>query len=696
MVLDDLPERALPPDGGERLRAAVEAGLGLAVLGGPDTLGPGGFGGRPVEDALPVRCAPDRPRPLVVLAVDGSGSMESSAAGGPSLAAAARDAAADLARRLPSDVLLSLVFFRDAPGEATAPFDLSDPAARKAAVEEASRVRAPGGGTRFGAAAEGALGAAARAAGPGARRLLLVTDGRPAEEPAELERIARSLVAARFSVKVVAVGDDPDLQRLAALTGGPKAGGVVRAGTADLAAVLGGLAGEEGRAPWEPGTAAVRAGPDLPPFGPVPSGLPAVAGFDRVFPRKEGRVWLALEDGAPLLAGRQAGLERSVVFAAAPGAGSGEWSAGPAAAVLEAALRWTFRAPGTEGAQGTTILESDGSVEARLETLSASAPAARGPAPGRGGCRREREGRRGSSTSSPGARCSRAPSRPLLPRRRISSSAPTPPHSRPWSRRGARRGGRGGERGPGPWPRPSRPSSSCSPPGRRRRGLPGELRPSSHRGHYNLSPHRRRGSMANRSSAASAALLVLLFLPGCVTEGEAGGNIDDQVHQKIEDFATLRGSSYEENVRVLGGLLRTRAVPKMVEAVVKHSDPRVRAGCALALSDSQDPAAVGPLFEVATGDSVPGVRYTAAYCLCRFRDPRGLPVLFEALRSSEGSDRYVGIYRLREVTGMDFGFKENDPPEKRVESIQRWEAWFKEAGTQGAAMKLMPPESQGQ
>lgn len=198
--------------------------------------------------------------------------------------------------------------------------------------------------------------------------------------------------------------------------------------------------------------------------------------------------------------------------------------------------------------------------------------------------------------------------------------------------------------------------------------------------------------MGVRPVGLAVALVAAHFAAGCVTEGGDSDNsaVEAQVRERIANFATLRGTSYEENVRVLGSLLRGHSVPFLVEALQTSRNERVRAGCALSLADAQDPSAVEPLVAAATGDPVPGMRYTAAYCLCRFRDPRGLPILFDALRSANESDRFIGIFRLREVTGMDYGYKETDPPEARAQAVQRWEDWFHEAGTQGAAMKLMP------
>jgi len=378
VVLDDLPEAILPPDGGERLSRAVEGGLGLAVLGGPHSLGPGGYAGRPVEEALPVRCAPERPRPLVVLAVDVSGSMEGEASGGGTLAGAARTAAADLADRLPSDARLALVRFNDALVGEPEVFDLGDPAGRASAAAAAGRVVAPGGGTRFAAAAEGARAAAARAPGGGSRRILLVTDGRPSESVEELRTLARALEAERFSVRVIPVGIEEAADRLSAFAGG--AGGEVippgpRGATArSLAATLLAESMEDSARLWRPGESVVRPGPDPAPFGAVPGGLPPVEGRDRVFPRKGAALWLLAEGGEPLLAARRAGPGRSVVFAAPPAAGGAGWVSGPAAEVLGAALRWAMREPGRGDAAAAAETLPDGSLAVRLETEPAAAP----------------------------------------------------------------------------------------------------------------------------------------------------------------------------------------------------------------------------------------------------------------------------------------------------------------------------------
>jgi hypothetical protein len=373
LVLDDLAEGDLPPDGGARIRDAVAGGLGLVVLGGPRSLGRGGWGGRPLEEALPVRCLPRRPRPLWVLALDASGSMEEPGPDGRPLLAAARAAAADLARRLPGDGYLAVVLFRDALLGVAGPFDLGSADGRTAAAAACAGAGGAGGGTRFGAAAEGALAAAVRSPATGGRRLVLVTDGRPAEDAAALRALGADLRAAHFEIRVVAVGGAPARDAIADFAGPD---GLVPAGDAALGAALAAAAGEGGGAEWHAGPAEVRAGPDPLPFGPVPAGLPPVEGLHRTWPRPGARLGLLGPRGEPVLAAGSHGLGRVVVFPSDPAAGAGEWASGSAAPVLAAAAAAVLRPPDGGRAAATARVRPDGSAELRLECAPGIPPPA--------------------------------------------------------------------------------------------------------------------------------------------------------------------------------------------------------------------------------------------------------------------------------------------------------------------------------
>jgi hypothetical protein len=195
-----------------------------------------------------------------------------------------------------------------------------------------------------------------------------------------------------------------------------------------------------------------------------------------------------------------------------------------------------------------------------------------------------------------------------------------------------------------------------------------------------------------RSIPLAASLLVAGLLPGCVSDG---GGMDPatekQIHERIAAFARVQGEEFENNVSLLGGFLRDRSVPFLIDALEDDAEPRVRCGCALSLGIAQDGRARDPLARAALRDPNPGVRYTAAYALCLYRDARGLPILFETLRSEHQQVRWDGNERLKKLTNLDFGFDPADTPERREAAAARWEAWYRQVGPDGASMRLVPP-----
>ncbi len=379
LVLDDVAEGDLGPDGGAHLRDAVAGGLGLVVLGGPNTLGAGGFAGRPVEECLPVLCAPGRPRPLLVLAMDASGSMEAPGPGGRSSAVVAREAAVALVGRAPADARLGIVRFSDRVGEVEGPFDLAGEAGRGAARVAASGGAPPGGGTRFGAAVDGALRLVATVPAASPRVLLLVTDGNPSEGADALTALGERLRAAEVQLRVFDLGGGPPdgLRPMTAAAGGERVDLSAGVDGGRLEAALLRAASGVDPAAWRPGSVGVRGGPWEGALGPRPAGLPPVEGHVRVSPREGAEVWLGLADGDPLLVAGRHGLGRSAVFSAPPAAGDGAWLRDPAAAVLAEALRWAMRPAGTTGYRGTAVAAAGGAgPEVALEVPSEVVPPA--------------------------------------------------------------------------------------------------------------------------------------------------------------------------------------------------------------------------------------------------------------------------------------------------------------------------------
>jgi len=182
---------------------------------------------------------------------------------------------------------------------------------------------------------------------------------------------------------------------------------------------------------------------------------------------------------------------------------------------------------------------------------------------------------------------------------------------------------------------------------------------------------------------------------GCAapsTEWTADPGLQAQIEKRIAAMEYLKGADLSANIEYLGGQICEPAVPAMVEAMRSSPSSRVRAGCASALGTSQDPRAIEPLARVAREDQDPGVRYTAAFALCRFRDIRGLPVLFEALKSEDVDHRRDAETKLRYLTRLDFGYDPEAPAAEREPAVARWEAWYREAGPQRAAMALVAPQ----
>jgi hypothetical protein len=207
-------------------------------------------------------------------------------------------------------------------------------------------------------------------------------------------------------------------------------------------------------------------------------------------------------------------------------------------------------------------------------------------------------------------------------------------------------------------------------------------------------------SMAARSRMHLAAILVVAATGACTSTNESepehtglDRSTVDQIQTSIANFATLRESGFNDNVELLGNVLRAHSIPYLLEALETNSDPKIRGGCAMALGVSQDGSAVEPLHRVMTRDRDEGMRYTAAYNLCLFRDSRGIPTLIEALRSTNSRYRYIGNARLMEVTGLDFAYEATAMPAKRNAAAERWDAWYRQVGPEGAGLRLLSKKS---
>ena len=201
VVLGDVPaaavEGAVPA-----LSRALAAGSGLAVLGAERAFGPGGYAGSALEALLPVQTGPgeERERPLtLLLALDGSGSMATTAGGGPSRWARALEAGLPLGLLRPGDALGVVVFAGAA--ELAVP-----PAPPEPGLRERLLAREPRGETDLGAGLLRALEAARGREGD--LLVVLVSDAedpRPERHLAAISAAAGALPPERLSVLMIRI-----------------------------------------------------------------------------------------------------------------------------------------------------------------------------------------------------------------------------------------------------------------------------------------------------------------------------------------------------------------------------------------------------------------------------------------------------------------------------------------------------------
>ncbi|GAB6876925.1 VWA domain-containing protein [Thermaerobacter litoralis] len=341
VILDNVPAPAL----GEGAMADLERfvrdlGGGLALAGMPDTFGPGGYAGTPVERALPVhtdvRARKNLPTVALTLVIDRSGSME-----GTKLAMAV-EAARRVAQLLTSFDRLGVVLF-DQQASVTRNLEpVTDPDQVLAAFPAQA-----GGGTSLGAGLAAALNLM-KGVEADVRHVIALTDG--VSEPFDVTGTAEAFRDAGITLSTVAIGPDADLgvlDQLARHGGGamyvardpgqlpsllvrdavlkarplvvdePFLPTVTALGAAGgPGALLAGLgpAGSGARGSAPPGNGGGR--------GPGDITLPPLGGYVLTSPKDRAEVLLTGPDGDPVLAAWYYGLGRAVAWTG-PTAGPG-------------------------------------------------------------------------------------------------------------------------------------------------------------------------------------------------------------------------------------------------------------------------------------------------------------------------------------------------------------------------------------
>ncbi|RLJ16436.1 hypothetical protein DJ030_16945 [bacterium endosymbiont of Escarpia laminata] len=310
VLIDNIPADELAPETVTALTGAVEQqGVGLIVLGGPNTFGSGGYRHSALERLLPVEAESARPEAAAafLFLVDKSGSMDSATLPQSRLATAFR-AVAENAGSLRAGDHIGLIAF-DREVQPLLPLQAyADPLSTLSRRWEVS----PSGGTRLTPALTTAIGQLA-AATPKKRFLILVTDG--FVEGESIEPLIGKMQAAGIILIALAVGEDADLsvlQQLATATGGQV---LQVAKTAELPRFMRREL-EQQRQSWQPAAVKNQSVAPMPFSIPQETAWLPVNGYQVTRTKPDSTAYLATPNGDPLLAVRQTAAGR---VAALPG-----------------------------------------------------------------------------------------------------------------------------------------------------------------------------------------------------------------------------------------------------------------------------------------------------------------------------------------------------------------------------------------
>ncbi|HEU4329162.1 MAG TPA: VWA domain-containing protein [Roseiflexaceae bacterium] len=317
VLLVNVARQALPPLAAGLLPAYVhDLGRGLAMIGGPNSFGAGGYGGSPIEAALPVRMdLPPRieiPEVATVVLIDISGSMALTEEGVQKVQLAAAGAARIAAHMQDRDEL-TVIPFDSVPHNIIGPL----PGSQRDRIMELLRgVQTEGGGIAIYDGLATARGFLERANKP-IRHLITITDGNDTVQREGSAELVDQLRAQNITVTTIAIGNGDAvtfLEDLARRGGGrafltEKAGQVPEIILDDMRQIIRPYLVEGAVAPLltAPGGAerGLLRGIDTPP---------PLAGYVATVPQPRAEVLLSSPAGDPLLATWQYGLGRSLAW----------------------------------------------------------------------------------------------------------------------------------------------------------------------------------------------------------------------------------------------------------------------------------------------------------------------------------------------------------------------------------------------
>lgn len=330
-VLLDVPAIALTTQQQELLESAVaEQGLGLLILGGPNSFGPGGYLETPLDRASPLssRVPRDAPEATLVFVLDRSGSMQQPVGATTTRLDIAKQATLAAVRLLNRNSQVGIIVFDSDPNIVLPLQRIDDPAIASAALFSVD----PGGGTSIYPGLRAALDMLTGVETP-ARHIIVMTDG--LSQPADFPALLSDIRAEGITVSSVSIGKGAErtlIERIARLGGG------TFHATDDFAALPSILSQEAmllSGSPIEAGTTQpLWAARDEPFLRGLPAQMPPIEGFVLTTPKPEASLSMVVPDSKgepmPLLASWRYGAGQVLALTTeAAGPWSPQWQTMP-------------------------------------------------------------------------------------------------------------------------------------------------------------------------------------------------------------------------------------------------------------------------------------------------------------------------------------------------------------------------------
>ncbi|GAC1480555.1 MAG: VWA domain-containing protein [Candidatus Dormibacteria bacterium] len=351
VVLVNLPAASLGPDAMALLQASVrDLGMGLVVIGGSDSYGPGGYAGTPLETALPVQIElpqdMQKPPVSVMLVLESSESMQ-----GDQVVRGAADAVID---QLTARDRVGVT--NGAMGNVVVPLGpLSDKARVKGEIDSMS-LGDPQSYVPDLNAADQALSRSSSTI----KHIILLADG---DAPDDYQTVINRLHSHGITVSTVAIGANaPDAAGLQAMAGWGHGRFYQSNSISDVPQIFL-KETQEALKPWiVEGTIAPRLSSlaNVLPGLPL-EGFPALTGYVATTARSAADIVLKSPQGDPLLATWQYGLGRVVAWTSDA---QGRWTAGllrwPSANLFFSDMvRYSIPPPGDPTLQVETQVQGD-------------------------------------------------------------------------------------------------------------------------------------------------------------------------------------------------------------------------------------------------------------------------------------------------------------------------------------------------